>query len=80
MISSISISRESDAMKRNELKPCPKCGEVPMIGYCCGEYFIFHPSKCVGACVCASFTEMHSSKQTEIDAWNRRADNESEKR
>lgn len=59
-----------------QLKPCPQCGEVPEIGYCCGEYFIFHPSKCVGTCVCASFAEMHSSEETEIKAWNRRADNE----
>ena len=63
-------------MKEIELKPCPQCGEVPEIGYCCGEYFIFHLSKCVGTCFCSSFAEMHSSKQTEIDAWNRSVDNE----
>ena len=34
----------------NELKPCPECGEVPMIGYACGEYFILTPSKPVGTC------------------------------
>ena len=63
-------------MKETELKPCPKCGDVPEIGYCCGEYFIFHPSKVVGMCVCSSFTEMHSNENLEIEAWNRRADNE----
>lgn len=59
----------------NELKPCPECGEVPMIAYACGEYFILTPSKPVGTCVCSSFCEMHSSKEREIEAWNRRADN-----
>lgn len=54
-----------------KLEPCPNCGEVPEIGYACGEYFIFPVSKCVGACVCSSFLEMHSSEEQEIDAWNR---------
>ena len=40
-------------MSKTELKPCPQCGEIPEIGYCCGEYFIFHPSKVVGMCFCA---------------------------
>lgn len=59
----------------NNLKPCPKCGEIPEIGYVCGEYFIFPVSKCVGTCICSSFTETHSSKELVIEAWNRRADN-----
>ena len=63
-------------MEKNEMKPCPKCGDVPEIGYACGEYFIFHPSKVVGMCFCSSFVEMHSSENLEIEAWNRRADNE----
>lgn len=58
-----------------EIKPCPQCGEVPTIGYACGEYFIVPTSKAVGACVCGSFNEMHSSEEREIEAWNRRADN-----
>lgn len=58
-----------------ELNPCPKCGEVPMIGYACGEYFIFHASKTVGTCMCSSFTEMHSNKELEIEGWNRRVEN-----
>ena len=57
-----------------ELKPCPQCGEVPEIGYACGEYFILPISKAIGTCVCSSFTEMHASKEQEIEAWNRRAD------
>lgn len=58
--------------EKEVLKACPQCHEVPEIGYCCGEYFIFHPSKIVGMCFCSSFTEMHSSEETEIKAWNRR--------
>lgn len=65
-----------EEINETELKPCPQCGEIPMLGYACGEYFIFHPSKCVGTCFCSSFCEMHSSKKLEIEAWNRRADNE----
>ena len=57
-----------------KVKACPECGEVPMIGYCCGEFFVFHPSKVVGTCFCASFSEMHSSEVQEIDAWNRRVE------
>lgn len=58
-----------------DLKPCPQCGEVPEIGYAYGEYFILSRSKAVGACVCSSFTEMHSTKEQEIKAWNRRVEN-----
>lgn len=59
----------------NELKPCPQCQEVPMVGYVCGEYFIFTASKPVGTCFCSSFAEMHSSQEQEIEAWNRRVEN-----
>ena len=59
----------------NELKPCPKCKEVPTIGYVCGEYFIMPNLKTALNCVCNSFYEMHSCKEQEIEAWNRRADN-----
>lgn len=52
-----------------EIKPCPKCGEVPTIGYACGEYFILPISKAIGTCVCSSFTKMHASKEQEIEAW-----------
>lgn len=54
-----------------DLKPCPQCGEVPEIGYACGEYFILSISRAVGACVCSSFAEMHSTKEQEIEAWNK---------
>ena len=58
-----------------EIKPCPQCGEVPTIQYACGEYFVVPLSKPIGTCICGSFNEMHSSKQIEIEAWNRRAEN-----
>ena len=67
--------RGREMPNKAKVKACPECGEVPMIGYCCGEYFVFHPSKVVGTCICASFSEMHSSEQQEIDAWNRRVEN-----
>ena len=56
-----------------ELKPCPKCGMKPMIGYACGKYFIVGM---VANCpVCGYFNEMrYSKKKTEIEAWNRRVD------
>lgn len=59
----------------SEIKPCPQCGEVPEIGYACGEYFIFPLSKITGTCACSSFTEMHASEKQEAEAWNRWVDN-----
>lgn len=56
-----------------EIKTCPKCGEIPTIGYACGEYFIF-PTKKNYNCLCDSFSEMRASKEQEIEAWNRRAE------
>ena len=53
-----------------EVLSCPQCGEVPLIAYCCGEYFVLPLSKIVGVCVCSSFNEMHSSEEQEIEAWN----------
>lgn len=47
-----------------ELKPCPQCGEMPEIGYACGEYFILPTSKAIGACVCSSFTENAREQRT----------------
>lgn len=55
-----------------ELKPCPKCGRRPLIGYACGEWFIVAQ---VGGCgVCDTFGEMHASREQEVEAWNRRAE------
>ena len=56
-----------------KLKPCPACGVPPRIGYCCGEYLIYGGNPKCPYCGDA-FTEMHSSKQAEIKAWNRRVD------
>lgn len=55
-----------------ETAPCPQCREVPMMSYCCGEYFIFKENS---TCFCASFTEMHSSMKSEVEAWNKAVSN-----
>lgn len=54
-----------------KMAPCPQCGEVPKISYACGEYFIFSILKENNTCFCASFTEMHSSMKSEVEAWNK---------
>ena len=55
-----------------ELKPCPVCKEVPTLSYCCGEWMVYCDNqKCpVGG---TAFAEMHTNKELEIEAWNRRA-------
>lgn len=58
-----------------ELKPCPKCGKVPKIGYACGEYFIMSEDDECPICG-LDFGEMHSNEEMEIEAWNRRAEDE----
>lgn len=58
-----------------EIAPCPQCGEVPRMSYCCGEYFIFSIFKENNTCFCASFTEMHSSMKSEVEAWNKAVSN-----
>lgn len=62
-------------MRKTKVLPCPTCGEVPEIGYVFGEYFVLPLDKPVGACVCSSFTEMHATREQEIEAWNRSVDN-----
>lgn len=52
-----------------DLKPCPQCGKKVLIGYACGEYFIYSRER--SDCVCSHFTEMHSSIEQEIEAWNK---------
>ena len=52
-----------------ELKPCPQCGKKVLIGYACGEYFIF--SREETDCACNHFTEMHSDMNLEVEAWNK---------
>lgn len=61
-------------MNELRLKPCPDCGLIPRIGYACGEYFIV--GMVVDCPVCTRFDEMHSNEQLEIEAWNRRAEND----
>ena len=57
-------------LPQTELKPCPKCGEVPKIAYCCGEYFIMSENYDIGTCICESFNEMHASEEQEKQVWN----------
>lgn len=56
-----------------ELKPCPKCGVPPKIGYVCGEYLVYGDDPECPYCG-QSFAEMHSSEKLEIEAWNRRVE------
>lgn len=60
--------------KAKQLKPCPVCHKVPHLGYCCGEYYVSGDDRDCPGCGTA-FTEMHSSPELEIEAWNRRAEN-----
>ena len=55
-----------------ELKPCPVCHKIPTIAYACGEYFIMSEDDECPVCGVYGFTEMHSSEEREIEAWNRR--------
>lgn len=57
----------------SELKPCPLCGVPPTLAYCCGEYMVYGEHDDCPYCGVA-FTEMHSSEELEIEAWNRRVD------
>ena len=60
-------------MAMDELKPCPVCGTPPHIGYCCAEYFVAGEDPLCPVCGNA-FTEMHSSEEAEVMAWNKRVD------
>lgn len=63
-----------------ELKPCPQCGETPILGYVCGEYFIMSLSKPVGVCFCGCFCEMHSSEELQAKVWNQAVEKELNRR
>ena len=54
-----------------KLDACPLCGQTPLLGYACGEYFIMPLKEIVGCCVCSSFTEMHSNEELEAERWNK---------
>lgn len=56
-----------------KLKACPKCNAYPKIGYACGEFFVIGGTD--GCEVCGSFTEMHSTEEQEVDAWNEKQNN-----
>lgn len=57
----------------DELKPCPVCGISPHMGYCCAEYFVAGEDPLCPVCG-NTFTEMHSSEEAEVMAWNKRVD------
>lgn len=69
------IKKIEDTEIVSEMAPCPQCGKVPEISYACGEYFIFDIFKEINTCFCASFTEMHSSMKSEVEAWNKAVNN-----
>lgn len=53
-----------------ELKPCPFCGEMPIIhGGESGGYYI----ECInGDCTCLPISWSYETKEKAIEAWNRR--------
>lgn len=57
-----------------ELRPCPKCGRKPWLGYAYGKYFIV--GQVAGCGVCDMFGERHASGEQEVEAWNRRVNND----
>lgn len=60
-----------EKLDREELMPCPECGDVPEIQYACGEYFLINPLHRSKRCFCNDFPEMHSSEEYEIECWNK---------
>ena len=57
-----------------ELKPCPKCGRRPLIGYACGEWFIV--GQVEGCGVCGATSRVCVTIENAIEARNRRISNE----
>lgn len=57
-----------------QITRCPVCDRRPVIKYACGEYFIQGREGCR---LCGNFTEMHPSKEAEIEAWNDAVETES---
>ena len=54
----------------SELKPCPFCGEMPIIhGEESGDYYI----ECINVgCACLPTSCFYETKEQAIEAWNRR--------
>lgn len=50
------------------LRKCPVCGQEPVLGYACGEYFVYgKDDSCIG---CGNrYTEMHTDPAAMIEAW-----------
>jgi hypothetical protein len=51
------------------LSDCTNCGCKMHMGYACGEHFVF-PSG-IGCDWCRGYTEMHSTLEQTLDAWNK---------
>lgn len=60
------------------VKRCPVCGRVPSISYACGEYFVDGREGCSFCGVGGTFSEMHASRDGEVDAWNQAVNDESQ--
>ena len=55
----------------SELKPCPFCGNTPMLRNDAGEWRV----ECSGPeCDCLPSTWWYESEEEAIEAWNRRAE------
>lgn len=57
----------------NELKPCPFCGDVPMLDKGHGYYRVMCNNR---ECWILPKTDIYTKEETAYDAWNERADNE----
>lgn len=57
--------------RRIRLKPCRVCGEVPTMGYCLGEYFVYGKDlSCTGCGV--MYRETATSEKGMAEKWNGR--------
>ena len=62
-------------MMSSELKPCPFCGGVAILGTWRDEYRRLNPSA-VHCSVCHVETKIYDRKKEAIEAWNSRTENE----
>lgn len=60
-------------MTNDELKPCPYCGNYPLLRQDASEWRV----ECIGeGCECLPSTWFYDTKEEAIEAWNRRAADE----
>jgi hypothetical protein len=54
-----------------KLNPCKVCGNVPKIGYACGEHFVIGNDQCPRCKPCGEWKDvMRASEISEIRDWN----------